>query len=78
MTALHLSDILDHWVVGRARGLLGPNGTASRISQLPPHLVDDVDARGFPRASVSTGSESSMSLMFLRDDVLKRIFDRNS
>jgi len=49
MASLHLSEILDHWVVGRTRGLLEPNATTLRqMSHLPPHLVDDVNARGFP------------------------------
>jgi hypothetical protein len=49
MTSLNLSEILDHWVVGRTRTLLEPNRTTlQQMSHLPPHLVDDVNARGFP------------------------------
>jgi hypothetical protein len=49
MANLQLSEILDHWVVGRTRTLLEPNaGTLRQMSHLPPHLVDDVNARGFP------------------------------
>lgn len=49
MTILHLSDILDHWVVGRTRSLLEPSARRLRpMSHVPPHLVDDVNARGFP------------------------------
>ncbi len=49
MIRSYLSDVIDHWTSSRDRTLRQTNAaTLRQMSQLPPHLVADVNACGFP------------------------------
>lgn len=50
MFSIHASDILQHWSVTHALAVQQTSDrTLKDMKRLPPHLIDDVNARGLPQ-----------------------------
>ncbi|MBZ5758413.1 MULTISPECIES: hypothetical protein [Rhizobium] len=67
MIRSYLSDVIDHWTNSRDRALRQTNAaTLRQMSHLPPHLVADVNARGFPpdTALPQTGTTATVNFSY--------------